>query len=201
MLYVNLDQFLALFNKGEQLTVGYLRGSCLDCSYVEDAVLSPFNAKDNNVSYVIDCDVDGIRLTNGQYDEGQWNTFKEDFGLSSSGNEDYGYGLGYVPSFYTYGGQKAQTVSERIVDGAVYLNDKIEKNAETGDYYVANSFFTEERKPLLGFLGNSKVETTVIKGLKVPMADVENGEWKKSAAAKYHNPLLEAYLNAYVGKK
>ena len=201
MLYVNLDQFLALFNKGEQLTVGYLRGSCLDCSYVEDAVLSPFNRKDNNVSYVIDCDVDGIRLTNGQYDERQWNTFKEDFGLSSSGNEDYGYGLGYVPSFYTYGGQKAQTVSERIVDGAVYLNDKIEKNAETGDYYVADSFFTEERKPLLGFLGNSKVETAVIKGLKVPMEDVENGEWKKSAAAKYHNPLLEAYLTAYVGKK
>ena len=29
----------------------------------------------------------------------------------------------------------------------------------------------------------------------------ENGNWKKDAAAKYHNPLLEAYLTAYVGKK
>ena len=201
MLYVNLTQFFALFDKGEQFTVGYLRSSCPDCSYVEDAVLSSFNAKDNNVSYVIDCDVNGIRLRNGEYDEEQWNTFKESFGLSSSGSEDFGYGQGYVPSFYTYTGYRAQTFSETIADAVVYLNDKIEKNAETGEYYVADSFFTEERETVLGFLGNTKVETTVLKGMKIPAEDIENGSWKKSEAAKYHNPLLEAYLTAYVGKK
>ena len=201
MLYVNLTQFFALFSKGEQFTLGYLRSSCPDCSYVEDAVLSSFNAKDNNVSYVIDCDVNGIRFKNGEYDEEQWNTFKESFGLSSSGSEDFGYGQGYVPSFYTYTGYRASTFSETIADAVVYLNDKIEKNAETGEYFVADSFFTEERETILGFLGNTKVETTVLKGMKIPAEDIENGNWKKSAAAKYHNPLLEAYLTAYVGKK
>ena len=201
MLYVNAIQYFELFGKGEQFTVGYLRSSCPDCSYVEDAVLSSFNAKDNNVSYVIDCDVDGIRFKNGQYDEEQWSFFKEYSGLSSSGSEDFGYGQGYVPSFYTYAGYNAPTIGERIADAVVYLNDKIEKNAETGEYYVADSFFTEERENVLGFLGNTKVETTVLKGMRIPAEDIENGNWKKSAAAKYHNPLLEAYLTAYVGKK
>ena len=164
-------------------------------------VLSSFNAKDNNVSYVIDCDVDGIRLKNGEYDEEQWNFFKEASGLSSSGSEDFGYGQGYVPSFYTYAGYNAATIGERIADAVVYLNDKIEKNPETGEYYVADSFFTEERKIVLGFLGNTKVETTVLKGMKIPAEDIEKKKRKKDAAAKYHNPLLEAYLTAYVGKK
>ena len=66
---------------------------------------------------------------------------------------------------------------------------------------MADSFFTEERENVLGFLGNTKVETTVLKGMRIPAEDIENGNWKKSAAAKYHNPLLEAYLTAYVGKK
>ncbi len=201
MLYVSKTQLEGLFAGDIQFTVGFLRASCSDCSYVETSVLSSFNSKDNNVSYVIDCDVDGIRFKNGQYDEEQWNFFKEASGLSSSGSEDFGYGQGYVPSFYTYAGYNAATIDERIADAVVYLNDKIEKNPETGEYYVADSFFTEEREIVLGFLGNTKVETTVLKGMKIPAEDIENGNWKKDAAAKYHNPLLEAYLTAYVGKK
>lgn len=201
MLYVEKSQLDDLFEKDTQFTLGFLRDSCSDCAYVEDAILSSFNKKDNNTSYVIDCDVEGIRLKDGEFDQEGWNSFKETYGLSSSGNEDYGYLGGFVPSFYTYGAEKGLAPKERILDGDVYLNDVLAEDTVNGGYYVADSFFTEERKPLLGFLGNSEVEASVIKGIKVPPENVENGAWKKSEAAKYHDPLLNAFLTAYIGKQ
>ena len=202
MLYVEYNQLLDLFEKGEQFTVGFLRSSCSDCAYVEDTVLSSFNAKDSysRNSYVIECDTEGIRLSNGVYDELSWAGFKDRFGLTSSSNEDYGYGQGFVPSFYTYSGATSLEERLRIVDAAVYLNDTIKEDSADGSYYVADSFYTEERKPLLNFLGNTKIDTEIIKGIKIPKQDVENGMWKKSAAAKYHDPLLLGFLEAYAGK-
>jgi len=198
MLYVTYDQFLELSDHGDMFTVGFLRSSCPDCAYVEDTVLSSFNAEKETItrgnSYVIDCDAEGIRFVNGVYDEENWKAFKTKFGLSS--NPDYGYGQGFVPSFYTYSGHIGDTEYARVVDGAVYLNDVI-KQDENGDYYVADSYYTEEREPNLAFL-NKRIETRVLKGLKIPAKDVENGTWKKSAAAKYHDPLLKAYLDYYI---
>ena len=56
---------------------------------------------------------------------------------------------------------------------------------------------------MLGTQGiiSSEEAALIKKGLTGILEDIENGTWKKDAAAKYHNPLLEAYLTAYVGKK
>lgn len=197
MLYISKTQLEGLFAGDIQFTIGFLRGSCSDCSYVETSVLSSFNSKDNNVSYVIDCDVEGIRLTNGELDQEKWASFKYEYGLTAEANPDYGYGGGFVPSFYTYMPGEGEK-KDMILDGDVYLNDSIAE--KDGKYVVSDSFFTEERAPLLGFLGNSKVDVSVIKGLEIDPKDIDNGRWKKEAAAKYHNPLLEAFLTAYVGK-
>lgn len=197
MLYISKTQLEGLFAGDIQFTVGFLRDSCSDCSYAETSVLSSFNGKDNNVSYVIDCDTEDIRLTNGEVDQEKWASFKSEYGLSEDANPDYGYGGGFVPSFYTYMPGKGEK-KDMIIDGDVYLNDTIEE--KDGKYVVTSSYFTEERAPLLNFLGNSKVDVSVIKGLEIDPQDVENGRWKKMAAAKYHDPLLEAFLTAYVGK-
>ncbi|MBO4737614.1 MAG: hypothetical protein J5627_04195 [Bacilli bacterium] len=197
MLYVSKTQLEGLFAGDIQFTVGFLRASCSDCSYVESSVLSSFNSKDNNISYVIDCDAEGIRNKNGEYDQEQWASFKYEYGLSEDANPDYGYGGGFVPSFYTYAPGDGDK-KDLIIDGDVYLNDVVSN--ESGKYVVTNSFFTEERAPLLNFLGNTMVDHPVFKVFEIEDKDIENGRWNKEAAAKYHDPLLNAFLTAYIGK-
>ena len=198
MLYATKGQLLERFSKGRQTVIGFLRNSCPDCTYVEEAVLEEFNAKDNYTSFVIDCDVEGIRYKNGEFNETSWNGFKNTFGLDEKSNPDFGYRNGVVPTFYVYSAMPGIPEKDTIFDGCVYLNDEVSQ--VDGEYVVTDSYFTEERKPLLNFLGNWKLENRVLKGHKIEEKDIENGKWKKEAAAEYHNPLLNAFLTAYLAK-
>ena len=198
MLYISLEQLEEVFTKKNDATIGFLRKTCLDCSFVEDAVLTPFNYLDHQQSYVIDCDVEGIRYKDGEIDEEGWKEFKKKYGLSEEGNADFGYNGGYVPTFFHYSTDGKTSPAESILDGCVYLNDTV-KNVN-GEYLVTDSYFTEEREPLLNFLGNIPDKETVLKGHKVATQEIENEHWKKESAAKYHNPLLKAFLDAYLSK-
>ncbi|MCQ2800000.1 MAG: hypothetical protein MJ228_04530 [Bacilli bacterium] len=190
MLYVNENQLDSLFEKSDQFTVGFLREGCPDCTYLKESVLYNYNKNHNNTSYLVDCD----SLSEG---------FKDKYGLTSSSNEDYGYDSGYVPTFVRYapaGGNKA----ESIVDAAVYLNDKV--TFEGGKYTVSTSYYSEARKDILGFFGSTKIDTKVIEGMTLDESKINKISddyfmWKREEAAKFHNPIIKAFLDAYVSIK
>lgn len=207
MLYVTLSQLPSLFEESEcPFVLGFLRNSCSSCSYLSHNYLASFNTEEHDKSYVIDLDVEGIRLDeNGEYDEKTYAAFKERMGLSSLTNADYGYQEGYVPAFYRY---EAKTDYEKayvgVMDAAIYGNDQV-KNVD-GEFQIVSSYYDGERpceywedleEGQSNLIGKTLSEEEV---LILPCADDEGFYyWRDEEAAKTHEPLLSAFLTKYLG--
>jgi len=141
LYYINKSQLDEKISDGESFVVYYSRSSCGDCSNLNRHYLKEYLS--SNVStkyfYIIETDVEGIRFNNSEYDEEQWQKFKDDYGLSNAFNE-LGHGVGYVPTFQYY--EEGQ-----IKDMMVYFNDG-EYIEEEDKMFVNNSYYDDN--PLLG---------------------------------------------------
>jgi len=226
MLYVNKNQLEALYSGTTPFTIGFERSSCPDCSYVDSNFLKSYNQIEHNLSYVVDCDVEGIRYYNGAApsnkttasdDEkqaySQWATFKDNYGLSETFTATFGFDAGYVPT-WLHCNPAANEESKpwgAIDDADVYVNDTV--TLVEGSYKVTSSFFDGARD--LPFLSDSAAlakggcTVTTLVGLTLTEDDVDirsyNGvdycSWKHESAAKYHDPLLKSFLEKYVAMK
>ncbi len=209
MLFVTPAQLDSLFAGDSQFTLYIDRESCGDCSYLNANFLKEYNAGDNNRSYVIETDVEGIRYKNSFFSSELWSAWKDSMGMSSAGNEEYGYGVGYTPSFYRYDPNimEGENRASAVFDSAVYLNDTIEKTGDN-EYTVTDSFYTEERLGNLAHMDGVEIENKVLKGLKLDSTQVNEIDtgagysysWKSESSASYHDPLLKAFLDLYVAK-
>lgn len=209
MFFISKDQLDEKYNNKEKFNIYFSRSTCPDCQYIDDNFLINYMKKTKNtgVLYILDCDVNGVRLTDGEVDSAQWQAFKHQYGLSVENNADYGYDTGYVPSFYRINPTGKDSFAASIIDGSVAFNDSIAKQ-ENGKYIVTNSYYTNERKEKLHYLDN--VATKVLLGLQLDSSDVdiipytiegqiyEYASWSHAPALKYHAPLLEAFLNKYM---
>lgn len=197
MLYVNKSQMDILIDSGDQVSIGFFRSSCSDCTYLERNFLPSYNKKLDKPIYLIDCDVDGIRLSDGKYDATSWQFFKDNYGMSIALNASYGYGVGYTPTFLTYkGGSSEKEPYNYVVDGEVYFNDTLE--SKNGKVVVSESYWDGTRGH--AFLSGVNLSSNLL-GLEVPEGDYTENEsgyyWSKAKAAIYHDPILEAYLDYY----
>ena len=190
MYYINKEQLDNKFMGDENFVLYYSRSTCNDCKFVNNNFLVNYmETRKDKVMYILDCDVPGIRYNSeGEYDETQWFTFKDDYGLSNKYNVTYGYDGGYVPTFFYYEPNGDEITS--IKDGAVVFNDTLNEGR------VTNTYFTEVRSANLHYL--DKVETKVLEGVLVDETGQKKGDEKRKAVAKYHNPLLKAFLDLYL---
>ena len=170
-------------------TVFYSRSTCADCNYVIPNVLIPYfnnNISINEKLYMID--IDPIRDRGSEI----YQQFKDDNGLSIIGNPTYGYSQGVVPTFQHFN-------NGEITSSLVYFNDEISKN-ENNDFYISNSFYTNERVEKLEYLSNASL-TKILKGIILENDDVYETPYgygfKQEKAAKYHDPLLKTFLSYY----
>ncbi len=205
MLYISQTQFDSLFAKGTNFVVGFLRFSCPDCAYLDDNFLKKYNINQRNTSYAIDVEKEGLWNATTRAN-GEWQAYKDKYGLSVAGNAAFGFDDGYVPTFYNYAPTSTGDYAAAILDGDVYANDSLTKNSNSDDYYVSNTYFTEARVSGLTFLtDNNSVATKVLANISVQAADVEvygdENYWTHEAAAKYHDPLLRAFLDFYTNPK
>ncbi len=209
MLFVTPKQLDGLFAGDSDFTLYVDRESCGDCSYLNSRFLKEYNAADLNTSYVIDADVEGIRWKDGVLDSEQWSAWKNSMGMSFEGNEEYGYGVGYTPSFYRYNPNmmEGEDRSTAIFDAAIYFNDTVEKTSE--GYQVKESFYSEDRINNLAHLDGLNKEDVVLKGLKLgedEVNEIDTGEgttytWKSEKMAAKHDYLLKTFLDFYVAKQ
>ena len=196
MLYINKKQLDSFLETKGTYTIGYLRKTCSDCSYLSYHFLKEYNKKDfAKEIYVVECDTDGIRYKNGEFDQESWVSFKNQYGLSNQWNTSFGYGEGYVPSFFTYKANSENDLS--IIDGAVYGNDVLEYQ---DDYCkIKESYWDRREHPFYSSL-EKEIQTNLL-GLEVIKEDCleANDEyyWKKEKMAKYHDPLMKGYLDFY----
>lgn len=109
--------------------------SCGDCAHFKENVLTPY-LKENEVStdfYFLDVDKFLSRSIDGEPTE-EWINFKNQYGLSESGNPEYGYGSGYVPTIQKY-------TNGVITNAFVYLNDI---SFENGSLIVTEGYYGNE---------------------------------------------------------
>lgn len=164
------------------------RSGCGDCSYLNPTVIANYVEKhpDMNNIYVLDCQV-----WKDELDVVKYQAKKNNYGLSTTNNPDYGYDTGVFP-YMSY------VKAGYWLSGAVAFNDEVSKQGNK--YVITNSYYTEERLSKLDYL--SKVDTKVLKGLELPASDVsDNGEWiswEKEKAVKYYEPIIDAFLDTYL---
>lgn len=172
----------------ESVNIFYAKSTCGDCNYVIPNVLIPYFNSSPTEEKLYMFDLNPIaELENDRYQ-----TVKDFYGLSSLNDPIFGYGVGYVPTFQ-------HRENGIIKSNAVYFNDSINKN-ELGEYNISKSYYSQDRVNNLEYL-NNYTNTKVLEGLKLSPTDIyEAGEyigWQQEKAAKYHDPLLKAFLDYY----
>lgn len=201
MLYINLNQLNTFSIKGKTFTVGYLRKSCSDCSFLSYNFLKSYNSKKfSKEIYVVECDVIGIRYNeNGEYDANIWQSFKDNYGLSSLYNKNFGYDEGYVPSFFTYKGDGSSLYpASDIIDGAVYSNDVV--TLKNGVANISKSYWNGKSHPFFSSLSDD-TKTNLV-GTQVDSSGYTFNEDGTSSinnpdTKTYHDPLLKGFLDYY----
>ncbi len=218
VLYVSKSQLDALYEGDKAFVVGFSRSTCSDCSYVSRHHLKELSLSGNyETSYLFDCDVEGVRLFHGATPnhEGNeeakiayqnWISFKNEYGLSLEGNEEFGYKEGYVPT-WTYNLPKLGK-SEAIRDMAIWGNDSIVK--KDGKYMISESYYDGNRGNAFlsdeEVLKKANVKKTNLIGLElnenevISYADGTMFAWNHETSSLYEDPLLTAFFDTYLRK-
>lgn len=176
----------------------FMRSGCGDCKYVIPNVIIPYINKNKLSKNILFFDLqlyyDLSKESEVEEEQRQYQALKDYYGLSEITNEKYGYGQGVVPTIQFY----AKGV---LKDATVYFNDSISQK-EDGSFYVSKSYYSESRLPNLAYLKNSQA-TTVLEGMSISAENALQTKsggyyWSQSDAAKYHTPLLKAFLDYYL---
>ena len=199
LLFVD-DAYLSnnLKEKQESVVI-FIRKNCGDCSYVLPNVIIPYinSGKVSKKVYVYDIQslYDLSKKEDATNDEKQvYQAIKDKYQLSFSSNNDFGYQQGVVPTIQYYNGNV-------LKDASVFFNDVVGQK-DDGSFYIADSYYTNERLTKLSYLKDVNF-TTVLKELTIEASNVlqtKSGSyyWSQQDAAKYHTPILKAFLNRYV---
>ena len=188
-----------IFTEKKDAIVHYMWDFCPDCQYCSPEFLWPYADANKLNKPIYEIDIGELTGYNPKaanpfenFNTGNptYTTFLADHELSNAKNLKLGYGRGFVPTTQYW-------KNGSLEDMSVYFNDTVSK---VGDkYVVTDSYYTEERKGNLHYLDG--VKNPVLKDMEIPESDLLiNGDsisWKKDAAAKYHNPLLKAFLDKY----
>ena len=184
--YVSESQLEALYSSSlAGFTILFGRESCSDCAYMDYSFFSDYCVNLKSKMYVFDADK--VRK------EDRYQSFKDEYGLSSLYNKDYGYGEGVFPTFqYVVPGGESK--ADMIKDMAVFLNDTL--TDENGTYKISSTYWDGTRTH--EFLDGSDIESNLL-GKEIDSSEVYNGRWMNEKASAYHWPLIEEFIKFYVG--
>ena len=172
--------------------IEYKRDTCGDCTYIDPNIIWK-KAKERKFNIPIYCfDINGYRSQGTEI----YQEFKDLHFLSTKYAPIYGYDAdeetkGVVPTIQYWN-------NGSICDACVSFNDVVEL-VEGITLTVTNSYYSEERLPYLKYLYD--VKTKILKGMALSEEEVIEYQgsyyWKQESSAKYHTPILEAFINHY----
>lgn len=207
--FLTRDQLNSLYEDTLPFTIYFSRQTCGDCAYMQShAYRSYFESHPTGIedSYVIDLDAVGIgsiekdgiiyfRSTSANATpeqkeaQAQYEAFKAEFGLVETKDNPAGYNEGYVPTIFHINPEGNGKKTGDVIDlSGVFYNDEVQEGI------IVDTYFTEDRLQLecLSYLRESSIENKVL--LNLPA----RGNRRETNAA-YHDPILEAFLNASIG--
>lgn len=173
MYYITLDQLASKITNDESFIVYYSRNTCPDCTHLSKNFLKNFlqNNPSTKHFYVLETNVEGIRLTDGQTNSAQWQAFKDQYGLSNA-NNPIGHGVGYVPTIQYY-------EDGEIKDMFVYFND-YEANQTYTEFTITEEMSYYDDNPYIG--------------QTIPASEY------KSKVVPFYEAKLQAFLDANLSK-
>lgn len=186
VMIVNRDYITnAIFEeKQDEFIVYQARSTCSDCNYCTPNALLPYSESHNMTNKIYMIDIDYLRADEVLYQE-----YKDEFGLSEDGNETFGYGKGVVPTFQYW--KKGE-----LADACVYFNDSVDKVDDK--WTITDSYYTKERVANLKYT-DEVLKDKILNELEIDKtyAQYNYYSWLKVSAAKYHNKILESFLDYY----
>lgn len=195
-LYFTDEAHIPTENAHEKQFVMFMRHGCSDCKYALGEVLIPY-IKGHTIGkdvYLFDMQkyYDLAKYPDAsEEDKAYYQNLKNRYGLSEAEDNPFGYQLGVVPTIQYRNDGKVEAA-------AIYFNDVIEKR-EDGSYFIADSFYSEERKEALK---DQYTFPNVLKGMMVMDGVIEGKNntyyWSQEAANKYHKANFEAFLEYYL---
>lgn len=196
--YVTKQQVEEKFAKKDEFALGFLRKTCSDCAYLSYHFLKECGLGIPGKIYLLECDTEGIRYQNGIYNPEQWQTFKDEYGLSNVYNTTYGYDKGYVPTFIMYRPKGNETrKANAVYDMAVYLNDTLEQDGDT--VKITKSYWDGTRKHHFT-VSSPNLEMNLL-GRVIPEGDWDkSGDtivWKRDKAADVEDFFLRGFFDYY----
>lgn len=179
----------------EQIVM-FMRNGCSDCKYTLGEVIIPYIYNHDIGKDICLFDMQKYYdLTKYPDTEEEalknYQDLKDRYGLSEAEDNPFGYQKGVVPTIqYRKNG--------KVEAAAIYFNDVVDKK-EDGSYYIADSFYSEERK---ASLKDQYTFPNVLKGMTLTEGVIEgkNGTyyWSQETANRYHRPNFEAFLGYYL---
>ena len=198
MYYVSEDYLDSkIGEKKDNLAVLFMRNGCGDCQYVIPNVIIPYISTNALTRKILIYDLQDAydlskKETATEEEKAIYQIIKNKYGLSESANEKFGYHNGVVPTFQYY--EKGE-----LKDATIYFNDVVSKK-DDGTFYIFDSFYSEERVKKLSYLTYCSFQT-VLKGMTISegVLQTKTGDyyWAQEEAAKYHTPILKAFLEYY----
>ena len=188
-----------LSEKKDDLAVLYVRQGCSDCQYVLPKVIIPYINEHELGKQILIYDLQKeyeLSKTENATEEEKaiYQGIKDKYGLSASSNEIFGYQKGVVPTLQFY--EKGE-----LKDATIYFNDVVSQK-EDGSFFLSDSYYSSERLNSLSYLKGYDFPT-VLKDMVINSESVLQTKtgafyWSQEEAAKYHTPILRAFLDYYM---
>lgn len=193
MTYIDKDTLDNKIANNEDFALYVARTGCGDCATVNKEVLYHWNDVNTTVNhqmYIFDIAPYYARKpaeTDPEYEEKYakyeaYLAFKTTYGLSEAGNEKFGYGTGYVPTFQI---RKGSTINDMIT----VLNDSVDADR------VVSSYFNQTRisnSPLLKNTGDVYLFDGKV------LTEEQKQNWRTTVQLSWHRPIVELFLNTYI---
>ena len=182
--FITKDDFETIKGSGKSAVIYFERTECGDCTAMNPTILRSYVEKHPNANkiYVLDCQPYWRQRTAEDYQS--YLDTKDELGLSTVNNPNFGFGTGVFPYFsYFENGTYAS--------GAVIYNDEITK--QDNKYVVTKSYYTAEMAEKLQYTN------TVLVGKELSSSDVNESEygvmWKHESANKVYENILNSFLD------
>lgn len=192
MYYLDKSLLDEKISNNEEFNLYIARTGCPDCAKVDEKVLKKWStsvAKQESVEHLYIFDLAPY------YGKEEYQSIKDYYGLSETGNETFGYSTGMVPTFQRRKGLE-------VKDMITVLNDHL---VNFDGIFTVSSYFTEQRissSPILKDTGtkylfdgyqptNEQIDTVIYEGQTYYVL-------KDGVQLQWHTPIVNLYLETYV---
>ena len=190
LYYVDKETLDETIESKQEFSLYVARTSCGDCGRIEKDYIHSWVDKNKATTindYLYIFDIQSYRSDMTLYQQ-----IKDQYGLSTVYNTDFGYDTGYVPTFQRW-------KNGEIIDMITVLNDSVDSNLKVTSYFNQSRI---SKSPLLKDTGDEYLfDQKVVTEDDVTSMEYEGVTYtflKQDVQFKWHQPIVELFFNEYV---